>query len=275
MEEVGLDLDPLHERERRRRRCRAHRDGRAASSSCAPPPRARRGRASPCGPVDARSPRRCGPRRARSRAARTSRRAAARGRAGDHEQRARARAMRAQGAAAAGREGSGAPREPSDRGRDRTCPACRAQAAHRASSQPSGHDTAPSVCTSGSSTDAEALVHAAAALGHQREHVGGAGAAVVLDEVRVLLGEAGAADAQPAAAGRVEQLPGRAALGARVVAVGFLKVEPNVLMPDGWAALRLRAHLGERRLHLLDRRRRELEGRRARRSRPGCRFERR
>ena len=50
--------------------------------------------------------------------------------------------------------------------------------------------------------DAEALAHATLALGHQRDHVGGGRLAPVLDEVRVLLGEAGSADAQAAAASK-------------------------------------------------------------------------
>ena len=49
--------------------------------------------------------------------------------------------------------------------------------------------------------------------------------------------EARAADAQPAAARRLEQLPGGAALGRG--SSGFLKVEPKVLIPDGCASRRL------------------------------------
>ena len=48
--------------------------------------------------------------------------------------------------------------------------------------------------------------------------------------------EAGAADGQAAAAGGLQQLPGAATLGALVL--GFLKVEPNVLIPFGCASRR-------------------------------------
>ena len=83
---------------------------------------------------------------------------------------------------------------------------------------------------------AEALAHAAAALGHQRDHVGRGGLAHVLHEVRVLLREARAADVsprQPASSSRTPALR-PSARGSS----GFLKVEPKVLMPEGWAALR-------------------------------------
>src|SRR3954454_10939516 len=65
--------------------------------------------------------------------------------------------------------------------------------------------------------DAEALADAATTLGHQRDHVGGRRLAGVLDEVRVLLGEARAPDPQPAAAGRLEELTGGALGGGRVI----------------------------------------------------------
>src|SRR5215207_9555179 len=79
--------------------------------------------------------------------------------------------------------------------------------------------------------DPEALADAAAALGHEEDHVGGGGLAHVLDEVGVLLREAGAAHGQPAAAGLVEQHPGAAALGARVV--GVLEGRPEGLDAGG------------------------------------------
>ncbi len=80
----------------------------------------------------------------------------------------------------------------------------------------------------------EALLHPAAPLGHQRDHVGGAGVAVVLDEVRVLGGEARSPDAQPAASGCLEQLARAASLGARVIRVlegGAERLDP------GWLGL--------------------------------------
>ena len=64
--------------------------------------------------------------------------------------------------------------------------------------------------------DAEPLLDASSSLGHHLDHLRGRRRAVVLDEVRVLLGEAGAADPQAAAAGGVKQLAGAAALGGRV-----------------------------------------------------------
>ena len=86
--------------------------------------------------------------------------------------------------------------------------------------------------------DPEALVDAAAALGHQGEDVGGGRAAGVLDEVGVLLGEAGAADLEPATARGLQQLA-RGPPPARASSAGFLKVEPKVLIPDGCASRRL------------------------------------
>ncbi len=84
---------------------------------------------------------------------------------------------------------------------------------------------------------AEALQHAAAALGHHREHIGGGRRAGVLDEVRVLGREARAADRQAVAAGLGQQQPGAAA-PRRARSSGFLNVEPNVLIPCGWASWR-------------------------------------
>ena len=61
---------------------------------------------------------------------------------------------------------------------------------------------------------------------------------VVLDEVRVLGGEARTADPEAAAAGRVEQLAGRAALGPRVV--GVLEGRAEGLDPGGLRLAALR-----------------------------------
>ena len=58
----------------------------------------------------------------------------------------------------------------------------------------------------------------------------------VLDEVRVLGREARAADRQAVAAGLGEQQP--AVRPSRRGSSGFLKVEPNVLIPCGWASWR-------------------------------------
>ena len=76
--------------------------------------------------------------------------------------------------------------------------------------------------------DPEALLDPPTSFGHHLDHLRGRRRAVVLDEIRVLLGEAGAADPQPAAAGRVQQLAGAAPAGGRVGRVS--KVEPNVLI---------------------------------------------
>ena len=64
--------------------------------------------------------------------------------------------------------------------------------------------------------DAEAVVDLPAGRRHHREDVGGRRPAGVLDEVGVLGREARAADREAAAAGRIEQLAGGAALGARI-----------------------------------------------------------
>src|ERR671920_359381 len=53
--------------------------------------------------------------------------------------------------------------------------------------------------------DAEALSHSPAALCHQGDHRGGRRLPRVLDEVRVLVGEAGTTELEAAAAGRIEQ----------------------------------------------------------------------
>ena len=84
--------------------------------------------------------------------------------------------------------------------------------------------------------DPEPLVDPPPALGHQREHVGGGRLADVLDEVRVLVREAGAADLEPAAAGASSSWP--AVRPSARGSSGFLKVEPKVLIPDGWASRR-------------------------------------
>ena len=84
--------------------------------------------------------------------------------------------------------------------------------------------------------DVEALLDAGSPLGHQGEHVGGARLAGVLDEVGVLRGEAGSPATQAAATCRLEQLPRGSPPGLR--ASGFLKVDPNVLIPDGCASRR-------------------------------------
>ena len=86
-----------------------------------------------------------------------------------------------------------------------------------------------------------------AALRHQRDHVRRGGLAHVLDEVRVLLGEPGAAHdqaLQPASSSSTPALRPSARSSS-----GFLNVEPKVLMPEGCAARRARAHVGQRRLH--------------------------
>ncbi len=97
--------------------------------------------------------------------------------------------------------------------------------------------------------DAGQLMDPAAPGRHQGEDVGGRRGAVVLDEVRVLGGEARAADPQAAAAGRIEQLPGRPPLGALVV--GVLEGRAERLDPGGLRLAPLRPHLGERRLDRL------------------------
>src|SRR5215216_7755339 len=73
--------------------------------------------------------------------------------------------------------------------------------------------------------DAEALLHPAASVGHHREYVGGRRPAGVLDEVRVLRGEPGAAHRQAATARRVEQLACGAALSPRIVRVHERRAE--------------------------------------------------
>ena len=91
---------------------------------------------------------------------------------------------------------------------------CRRQPA-ASSSQSAGHSTLAEHLDLGLEHDPEALVDPPAAGGHHREHVGGRRLAGVLDEVRVLGREPGAADREPRAAGRLEQLAGGAPLGAR------------------------------------------------------------
>src|SRR5207253_7097212 len=67
--------------------------------------------------------------------------------------------------------------------------------------------------------DAEALVHPTPALGHQLQDLGGGGVTVVLDEVGVLLGEAGTAVPETAASGRLQQLTRRATFRPLVLGV--------------------------------------------------------
>ena len=83
----------------------------------------------------------------------------------------------------------------------------------------------------------------------------------------------GAADPQAAAAGGLEQLPGGAALGARVV--GVLERRAERLDPRRLRRLAPRAHLGQRRLDLARARRRAARTTPARRPRRRRRFERR
>src|SRR5437763_9809176 len=67
--------------------------------------------------------------------------------------------------------------------------------------------------------DPEPLPDPPATLGHQRDDVGGRGVSVILDEVRMLGREAGAADPKAAASGGLEQLPGGPTLSARILRV--------------------------------------------------------
>src|SRR5215207_1958866 len=106
---------------------------------------------------------------------------------------------------------------------------------------------------------AEALADAAAALGDQGDHVGRGGLPHVLHEVGVLLREARAAHCEPAAAGLVEQHPGAAALGARVV--GVLERGAEGLDAGRLRRLARGAHVRERRLHRVGLRRAQREGR--------------
>src|ERR1700733_13473028 len=97
--------------------------------------------------------------------------------------------------------------------------------------------------------DAKPLLDPAAPLGHDRDYVGGRRVAMVLDEVGVLGGEPGAPDAQPPAAGGVEQLPGGAVLRPRVL--GVLEGRSERLDPRRLGGLPARSHVGERRLDLV------------------------
>ena len=215
----------------------------------------------------------CGPPRARSRATTASRTSSSRRAApaiassGPRSAaRSRARPRRRSRGARPGRRGaprSRAPPRPGSARRGR--PAWRA-ALTSPPAQPSGQRPAPRVCTSGSSDDAEALVHAAAALGHQRDDVRGASPRPC--SRRSSRASPRSAPRRPRGRGS----PASSSSGRRVRpsargSSGFLKVEPKVLMPDGWAAWRSRAHLGERRLHVARWRRARARRRRARRSR--------
>jgi hypothetical protein len=71
---------------------------------------------------------------------------------------------------------------------------------------------------------------------------------VVLDEVRVLGAEAGPTDAQAAAAGPVEQLPGCAALRNRII--GVLEGRAEGLDTAGLSVLTPLTQVGESRLDL-------------------------
>ncbi len=99
-----------------------------------------------------------------------------------------------------------------------------------------GSRTSPSVCTSGSSSTPKRSATHAPALGHQGEHIGRAGAAGVLDEVRVLRGEARPPTVSPAQPASASSSPALRPC-ARGLS-GFLNVEPNVLIPCGWASWR-------------------------------------
>ncbi len=105
--------------------------------------------------------------------------------------------------------------------------------------------------------DPELLLDALTPGGHQRDDVRRRGAAEVLDEVRVLGAETGAADAQAATPGGVEQLARRAALRARIV--GVLEGRAEGLDARGLRLLAPLAQVGERRLDLRLLSRLELE----------------
>ena len=90
--------------------------------------------------------------------------------------------------------------------------------------------------------DAEALPHAPAPLLHEREHVRRGGPAGVLHEVGVLLEKRAPRPRGPGTHG-VEELARRPSPAPG--SSGFLKVEPKVLIPDGWASRR-RARIAAR-----------------------------
>ena len=98
---------------------------------------------------------------------------------------------------------------------------------------------------------------AAATLRHQFKDVGGGRIAHVLNEVRVLLRETGAADAEPPAPRRVEELAGGASLGAFVI--GVLEGRAERLDSGGLRFPALASHPGQRRLDGLGLRRCQRE----------------
>ena len=116
------------------------------------------------------------------------------------------------------------------------------------SSHPSGQPTSPSTCTSGSSSTPKRSCtrRRPSAISSSTSAV--VAVAGVLDEVGVLLGEAGAALAQAPAAGRLEQLTGAAPLGALVF--GVLEGRAEGLDPRGLRLAALAAHLVHRALDL-------------------------
>ena len=123
----------------------------------------------------------------------------------------------------------------------------------------------PSVCTSGSSSTpkrSSTRRRPSAISASDRRCVASAG---VLDEVRVLGGEAGAPHGQPLQPASASRSPrcGQP----RGDRSGFLKVEPKVLMPCGWASWRRARISARRRLDASGSARLERQDRRARRSR--------
>ena len=92
------------------------------------------------------------------------------------------------------------------------------------------------------------LAHPPPALRHQRDHVGGRRLAGVLDEVRVLLGEAGAAHLEAAAARGLEQLAGGLSVRPRIV--GVLEGRAEGLDPGRLGLAPLRTEIRERTLDI-------------------------
>ena len=101
-----------------------------------------------------------------------------------------------------------------------------------------GSATGPSACTSGSSSTPNRSLTRRRPSAITATTSAVRRLAVVLDEVRVLLGEARAADAQPRQPAASSSWP--ALRPSARGSLGFLKVEPNVLIPDGWASVRRR-----------------------------------
>ena len=119
---------------------------------------------------------------------------------------------------------------------------------------------------------AEPVVNASPALRHHGEDVGRRRVAGVLDEVGVHLGESRPAPPEAATSGRLEELPGRAPLGAWIAGIGEGRAEG--LDPRRLGLAALVAHARQRRLDLRGIALDEPE-RRARDDLPGPRSERR